>query len=297
MKLGCHLPTMGACATRDALLTFCREAERRDVPSLWVSDHVIFPKTATGRYPGGRFPWQPDTPYLEPVAVLGAAAVATTTARIGSSVFILGHRHPVVMAKMLTTIDTLSNGRLICGVGVGWWEEELTILGAPFHARGRQADEILRVFKELWTSDDPRFEGEFYRFSDVGFEPKPVQKPHPPIWVGGDSPAALRRVVALGDGWHATSKPPQELATSLERLRAAADAAKRPFETIALSIRVALRSDVVRESRQAVVDQLCAYKWLGLTHVMLDFRRDTLAEMLEILDLVTREIRPAVDAV
>ncbi len=253
MKLGCHLPTMGASATREALLAFCREAEARDVPSLWVSDHVIFPRTATGRYPGGRFPWEPDTPYLEPVAVLAAAAVATTKARLGSSVFILGHRHPVVMAKMLTTIE------------------------------------------ELWTSDNPRFEGEFYRFSDVGFAPKPVQKPHPPIWVGGDSPGALRRVVALGDGWHATSKPPEELAKSLVGLRAAAEAGHRPFETIELSVRVALRRGIARESRQAVVDQLSGYKRLGLTHVMLDFRRDTLGEMLEILDLVTRELRPAVD--
>jgi probable F420-dependent oxidoreductase len=295
MEIGCHLPTQGSVATREALLTFCREAEHRQIASLWVSDHVLFPRTATGQYPGGRFPFAPDTPYLEPVAVLAAAAVATTRPRIGSSVFILGHRHPVVMAKMLTTIDALSNGRLVCGVGVGWWEEELTILGAPFHRRGRQADEILRVFKELWTSDHPRFAGEFYRFDDVGFAPKPLQKPHPPIWVGGDSPGAFRRVVTLGDGWHATSKSPADLAASLDRLRAMADAARRPFETIALSIRVALRHALTGDARQAVVDQLAAYKALGLTHVLLDFRRDSLGEMLEILELVAKEIRPVVD--
>ena len=144
MDIGCHLPTQGPVATREALLTFAREAERHRMASLWVSDHVIFPRTATGSYPGGRFPHPPDKAYLEPVAVLAAAAVCTTHARLGASVFILGHRHPVVMAKMLTTIDALSSGRLICGVGVGWWKEEMEILGAPFHARGRQADEILR---------------------------------------------------------------------------------------------------------------------------------------------------------
>ncbi|OGL13070.1 MAG: hypothetical protein A3F92_04195 [Candidatus Rokubacteria bacterium RIFCSPLOWO2_12_FULL_71_22] len=295
MKLGCHLPTQGPLATREALLTFCREAEARDIASLWVSDHVIFPRTATGRYPGRRFPHAPDTPYLEPVAVLAAAAALTRRARIGASVFILGHRHPVVMAKMLTTIDALSEGRLICGVGVGWWEEELTVLGAPFHRRGRQADEILRVFKELWTAERPRFAGEFYRFEDVGFAPKPVQKPHPPIWVGGDSPGAFRRVVTLGDGWHATSKTPEDLRQALERLRAAADAARRPFESLELSIRVTLEQGFVGDGRQAVIDQLCAYKALGLSHTMLDFRRDTLDEMLEGLDVVAREIRPAVD--
>ncbi len=295
MDIGCHLPTQGPLATREALLTFCREAEKREMASLWVSDHVVFPRISTGQYPGGRFPFPPDTPYLEPVAVLAAAAVATRRARIGSSVFILGHRHPVVMAKMLTTIDALSEGRLICGVGVGWWAEELEVLGAPFHQRGRQADEMLRIFKQLWTSEHPRFKGEFYRFDDLGFAPKPVQKPHPPIWVGGDSPGAFRRVVTLGDGWHATSKTPEELRAALQRLRAAADAARRPFETIELSIRVGLKQGAVRDSRQAIVDQLAAYKVLGLTHVMLDFRRDTLAEMLESLDLVARDIRPAVD--
>src|SRR5207245_6613610 len=183
------------------------------------------PRTATGNYPGGRFPHPPDTPYLEPAALLAAAAVCTTRARLGSSVFILGHRHPVVMAKMLTTIDALSNGRLIVGVGVGWWKEELTILGAPFERRGRQADEALEVFKALWTQANPSFEGEFFRFHDVGFAPKPVQQPHPPIWVGGDSPGAFRRVVTLGDGWHATSKTPAQMKEALGRLRETAEKA------------------------------------------------------------------------
>ena len=279
-------------ATRDALMTFAREAEKRDIASLWVSDHVIFPRKATGSYPGGRFPHPPDKAYLEPVVALAAAAVCTSRARLGASVFILGHRHPVVMAKMLTSIDALSNGRLICGVGVGWWKEELEILGAPFHERGRQADEMLRVFKALWTEDNPSFAGEYFRFSDIGFAPKPVQKPHPPIWVGGDSPGAFRRVVTLGDGWHATSKTPAQLKDALVRLRAVADAARRPFDSIALSIRYSLKDELVAQGTQAVVDELCEYKRLGLSHVMIDFRRDDLARMLELLDLVTGTIRP-----
>lgn len=296
MEIGCHLPNQGPVATRAALATFAREAERHGMASLWVSDHVVFPRAATGNYPGGRFPHPPDKPYLEPVAVLAAAAMCTTRARLGASVFILGHRHPVVMAKMLTTIDALSEGRLICGVGVGWWKEELEILGAPFHARGRQADEILRAFKELWTADNPRFEGEFFRFRDLGFAPKPVQKPHPPIWVGGDSPGAFRRVVTLGDGWHATSKTPDELREALGRLRAAADAAKRPWTSLTLSVRVVVKDELLQEGVPALVDRLGAYKRLGLAHVMLDFRRDDLGRMLELLELVATKVRPAVEA-
>src|SRR3989442_1495393 len=250
MDIGCHLPTQGPVATHEALLTFCREAEHRQIASLWVSDHVIFPRTATGRYPGGRFPFAPDTPYLEPVAVLAAAAVATTRPRIGSSVFILGHRHPVVMAKMLTTIDALSNGRLVCGVGVRWWEEELTILDAPSPRRGRHADEIPRVLKELGTPAPPRFAGGFYRFDAGGFPPKPAQKPHPPIWVGGDSPGAFRRVVTLGDGGHATPKSPAELAASLDRPRAPAEARRPPFETLPPPRPVAPRHSRTAEGAQ-----------------------------------------------
>ena len=230
------------------------------------------------------------------MVVLAAAAVCTQRARLGASVFILGHRHPILMAKMLTSIDALSNGRLICGVGVGWWKEELEMLGVPFHQRGRQADEILRAFKVLWSEADPSLDGEFFRFRELGFAPKPVQKPHPPIWVGGDSPGAFRRVVAFGDGWHATSKTPEQLREALGRLRAAADKAKRPFDSIELSLRVGLSDALLAQGKQAAVDLLAEYKRIGLAHVVLDFRRDDLPRMLEILDLVTGTIRPAVDA-
>jgi probable F420-dependent oxidoreductase len=296
VDLGCHLPTQGPVATREALLTFAREADTRGIASLWVSDHVIFPRTATGNYPGGRFPHPPDKPYLEPVIALTAAAAVTTRARLGASVFILGHRHPVVMAKMLTSIDALCNGRLICGVGVGWWKEELEILGAPFHERGRHADECLKVFKALWTQDNPAFDGEFFRFHDVGFAPKPVQKPHPPLWVGGDSPGAFRRVVTLGDGWHATSKTPAEFGEAAARLRKAADGAGRPFETIELSLRFGLKDDLLAQGPQAVIDALAAYARAGCRHVMLEFRRDDLARMLDILGLITSAVQPALVA-
>ena len=153
MLIGCHLPNHGALATRAALVTFAREAERRDVASLWVSDHVVFPRTATGSYPGGRFPHPPDRPYLEPVVVLAAAALATERARLGASVFILGHRHPVVMAKMLTSIDALSEGRLIVGVGVG----PAVLFPSPAHAARTSAHAAAgpTVRNILFTSAPP----------------------------------------------------------------------------------------------------------------------------------------------
>jgi probable F420-dependent oxidoreductase len=290
MDIGCQFPMV---PTREALTTFARQAERHRMASLWVSDHVVIPHDSSG-YAGGRFHHPPEKPYLEPVAVLAAAAMCTDHARLGASVFVLGHRHPVVMAKMLSTIDALSNGRLICGVGVGWWKQEIETLGSPFHARGRQADEILKVFKELWTSDNPRFEGEFYKFRDLGFSPKPVQKPRPPIWVGGDSPGAFRRVIELGDGWHAAGKTPAQMKDRIDRLRKLADEAKRPWESITLSLRFGLTDDLVKQGAQAIADLFGEYKRLGLAHLMVDFRRDELSRMLELLDFLALKVRPAV---
>jgi probable F420-dependent oxidoreductase len=296
MQIGCHLPTQGPVATREALTMFCRQAEAYQMASLWVSDHVVFPHAGGSHYPSGQFPHPPHTAYLEPVAVLAAAAMCTEHARLGSSVFILGHRNPVVMAKMLTTIDTLSNGRLICGVGVGWWREEFAALGIPFAARGRRSTEILRVFKALWTEENPTFDGEFYHFSNIGFAPKPVQKPHPPLWVGGHSLSALRRAVALGDGWHASAQPPEHMREHLKRLHQVAAQAGRDVSSLDISLRLPLPDDTLQGSRQALLDQYGAYKELGLSHLALDFRRDDLSQMLEVLDLVANEIRPAVAA-
>ena len=182
------------------------------------------------------------------------------------------------MAKMLTSIDALSNGRLICGVGVGWWKEELEMLGVPFHQRGRQADEILRAFKVLWSEENPVAGGRVLSGSaSSASRPSRCRSRTPPIWVGGDSPGAFRRVVTLGDGWHATSKTPAQLREALDKLRAAADKAKRPFESIELSIRFGITDAMLAQGKQAVVDVLAEYKRIGLAHIVLEFRRDDLA--------------------
>jgi probable F420-dependent oxidoreductase len=297
MEIGCHLPTtQGPLTARDGLITFAREAERGGLASLWVSDHVVIPRVSTGYGRGGTFPHPPDRPYLDPVTMLAAAAMCTSRVRLGSSVFILGHRHPVVMAKMLATIDALSNGRLICGVGVGWWKEELEIFGVPFKGRGRQADEVLKAFKALWTADDPSFEGEFVRFRDIGFAPKPVQKPHPPLWIGGASPGAFRRVVALGDGWHASPRSLDDFRKGLAELRTTAETAGRSFETIEVSLRFNLPDALVAQGPQPLIDQLGEYTRLGVRHVLIEFRRDDLGRMLELLGLVVGTVRPALDA-
>ena len=150
----------------------------------------------------------------------------TSTLQLATSVTIVPYRNPIVTTKAFATIDVLSKGRVVVGVRVGWMREEFEALGsAPFEERGAVTDEYLRAFKELWTSDNPKFEGKYCRFSDIVFLPKPVQKPHPPIWVGGESPAALRRTAEFGNGWYPLrSNPdfplgePKQLEDALGRL-------------------------------------------------------------------------------
>ena len=297
MEFGFSLPGRGPLASIDVVLKLAEKADALQFDSLFVTDHVVmpvasgksvYPYTASGQFPGGL-----AQDYLEPLATLAHLAHATKRARLGISVLVVPYRNPLLQAKMLATIDVLSGGRLICGVGVGWWRQELEILGVDFARRGRAADEALRVFKALWTEREPRFDGEFYRVADVGFEPKPVQKPHPPIWVGGNTTAALRRVVALGDGWHAMSKTPDELRASLAELRTLAEAAGRAWKTIEISMRFELSETVLADGVQAVVDRLGEYGRLGVGHTAVVFRREDPKRMLELLDLVATKIRPA----
>ena len=166
----------------------------------------------------------------------------------------------------------------------------------PFHRRGRQADEYLRAFTELWTKDAPAFEGEFVRFRDIGFMPKPLQAPRPPIWVGGNSPGAFRRVAELGDGWHAMSRSPEQFREELARVREAALRAGRDPAALAISLRFSLGEELLAKGPQAIVDLLAAYKRAGLQHVLVEFRREDHRRMLEILDLVAAKVCPAVEA-
>jgi probable F420-dependent oxidoreductase len=222
--------------------------------SVMIADHVVFPVTINSKYPytvTGAFPGQGDA--LEQLTLMAFIAAKTRTLRLVSSVMIVPHRNPVVTAKMLATIDVLSRGRVTVGVGVGWLREEFQALGAPdFDRRGSVSDEYIRIMKTLWTECPASFAGEFYRFEAVRCLPAPVQKPHPPIWVGGHSKAALRRVARLGDGWHpvganpAVPLRPPELAASLDELCRLTEAEGRDPSRLTISYKA---PSMIRASR------------------------------------------------
>ena len=182
-----------------------RRADGLGYHSVWVGDHVVFPAQLQSKYPyhpEGRFPVDSNDNFLDPLTVLSYVAACTTTVRLGTGVLIVPYRNPVVTAKMVASMDVLSHGRVILGGGSGWLREEFEVLHAPYRQRGDQTDEYLQVMKALWTQDQARFDGRYEKFSDIVCAPKPVQKPHPPIWIGGHSKRALRRTATLGDGWY-----------------------------------------------------------------------------------------------
>src|SRR5215475_2973587 len=199
MNFGCHLPMFGPMATRDNVLAFARRMERLGYESLWASDHVVIPYSIESRYPYGEtgtFPLPPESNFLEPLATLSLVAGVTERVKLGTTVLVLPHRHPVLTAKAVATLDHLAPGRVILGAGVGWMREEIELLGAPYDRRGAWTDEAIRIMRACWRDERVSFRGRFFGFPEVGLAPKPARGTIP-IWIGGHTPRALRRVAEL----------------------------------------------------------------------------------------------------
>jgi probable F420-dependent oxidoreductase len=230
----------GALDVARGLFDSARHAEELGFDAVWVNDHLIFPQVMKSTYPGtptGRNVSVADTQSILMDALTQLAALCSTTrhVKLGTKVLVLPYRHPLLAAKMLATIDVLSGGRLIVGAGVGWMREEFDTFGAAsYEHRGSLSDEYIRIFREVWTQELPAFEGHWYRFSGFGFQPKPVQS-HVPIWIGGHSDAALRRVARLGDGWLATGMGPEMLLPRVTELRRLVEHEGRAWHEIALA--------------------------------------------------------------
>lgn len=225
MQFGVVLPQFGALArppdVTHHIRTVAQTAERLGYDVLWTADHIIFPQTITTPYPyGGRFPYPTTDPILGIIATLSYVAALTARITLGSSVLVLPYRNPVVLAKELASLDVLSGGRLLLGVAAGWLKEEFDMLGVPFHERGRRTDEYIDLLRVLWTQDRATFHGRSFTMTDAACFPKPVQQPQPPIWIGGGSPAALRRVARRGDGWIAVPRSSlDDLANDIQEIR------------------------------------------------------------------------------
>jgi probable F420-dependent oxidoreductase len=260
-----------------------------------------YPYTVGGNFPGG---WEA----LEQLSLMAFIAGKTQNLRLITSVMILPYRNPVVTAKMLATIDVLSKGRVTVGVGVGWLREEFETLGCfEFDRRGALSDEYLKIFKILWSQEPASFDGEFYRFDALHFLPKPIQKPYPPIWIGGHSRPALRRVARFADGWHpvganpAVPLQPKQFAESCEELRRLTELEGRRYEDLTICFKAPLYDkDAITVSgtdrrsfsgsTSQIVDDIGTYGELGMHELIVDFRSDTLNETLERMAQFREEI-------
>jgi probable F420-dependent oxidoreductase len=222
VKFGLSTLTRGLCTTREAYQAVAGAAERAGFDFLSVSDHLVVPAQLQSAYPyaaGGAFGGEHGH-CLDQLATIAFLAGATERLCLLTSVLVVPYRSAIPTAKLLASIDVLSNGRLIIGAGAGWMREEFLHLEVPFEARGGLTDEYLEAFRELWTKDRPAYRGQHVRFSDLLFYPKPMQKPHPPIWIGGESAAARRRAIRFADAWYPASNNQGRPLDTPERLRA-----------------------------------------------------------------------------
>jgi probable F420-dependent oxidoreductase len=208
---------------------------------VWIGEHLILPVNYTSKYPytsDGRFPAPLDVPFHDPMLALAYAAALTSKIKLATGIFVVPLRNPVATAKSVASLDVLSNGRVIFGIGIGWFAEEFAAAGADFKDRARRTREYIELMKALWTQENPVYESKSFSVKDVRFSPKPVQKPYPPIVVGGTSEFAIKRAVRYGDGWYAVARSMDEARKLIAQLRDQERAAKRtrPVE-ITLSLR------------------------------------------------------------
>jgi probable F420-dependent oxidoreductase len=291
MQFGVALPHFSRLASREAVFKVARDAEALGYDSIWTTDHVLMAAD------------QPE-PYgtiLEAVVTLTYVAAVTERVRLGTSVVVLTQREPVLVAKQAATLDVLSGGRLILGVGAGWNEREFGFLGASFHDRGRRLDEYIQALRTLWSAPDPRFDGQVVHFQNVSFQPRPVQPGGPPIWLGGGSRAALRRAATLCDGWHAVGTSVENFAAGMDTIRQLAGQ-RQVVGSVRLRAAVGRRlpeqpgargggQATLSGSREEILGRIQAYQAAGASELVLYFGADDLEANLAEMRRFAEEVR------
>jgi len=299
MKFGICLP-IRIDADAGTNVSIAKTAEEIGFDSVWASDHVIMPENRVGMF---------SENFYDPFILLSYIAAETSRIKIGTSVIILPYRNAVVVAKMIATLDALSGGRVIFGVGPGWMKEEFETLGVPHDTRGRMTNEYLTAIKILWETDKPEFEGEFVKFSGIKFHPKPLQKPHPPILIAGSSVLAIKRAVRFGDGWHPTWVSPEDVQKGIAELRSVAEKEGRDLSGFAYTVRnrIKITEDggerlpdkggneptfALRGTVSEIKDYIAGYGELGVSHIVFDPDVDTADEIFDIMERLAEEVIP-----
>jgi len=298
MKFGICLP-IRLDAGAPANIEIAKTAEALGFDSVWASDHVVIPAGRSGIF---------TEHFYDPFTLLAFIASGTSRILLGTSVIILPYRNPLVTAKMAASLDVVSGGRLVFGVGPGWMREEFDALGIPYESRGRMTDEYIEIIKTLWEKDDPEYEGEFFSFSDVRFDPKPVQKPGPPVWIAGSSERAMRRAALSGDGWQPTGISPDDIADGIARIRSIADGAGRDAGGMTFSVRNRVKilgpgretkaePDIptvftMRGTPGKIAEYIHEYMGRGVSHIVFDPDAGGTGEIFDLMEILSKEVLP-----
>lgn len=318
MQFGFSMPFRGPLATPEIIREMAGLADSLGYDVITVSDHLVVPRVVTANYPyseDGEFAWTSagEADCMEQFTLLGWLAAVTSRTKLLTSVAVVPHRNPIFMAKSLATTDQLSSGRVLFGVGAGWMREEFEALNLPdFAARGRVTDEYLRIIRTLWTEKWASYDGEFMRFAEVAAEPKPVQQPGPPVWVGGESAPALRRTVALGDVWYPFGSNPKFRMDTIaayvkrrDRLFGLAEEAGRDPHSIGLAYNCAFHSETAQSftgdrpgrltftgSPEQRAEDIRALADVGVTTMMMNVTAPDRTRMKERIAAFAEEVMP-----
>ena len=310
MRIGVNLPTVGLDHDRDFILPVAEAAERLGFDSLWATDHIVMSYARESEYPYQRskteIAMEPGIQWIDPLLTLTLAVGATERVKVGTSVLVVPYRNPVVLANQCSTLDVLSGGRLILGVGTGWMREEFEALGVPPGERGRRTDEALEAMRILWSQDPASFQGNFFSFSDIVLACQPRTEGGPPIWVGGNTDPALRRALRYGDAWHGFEIYPEDLADVRARLERLGEEAGRDPASLELTVVRGLMVPGTEEdswipgrrwlggehpSSESIVDELGRLEQEGATMCVVQI--SALAPLVpEALDWVAAEVLP-----
>ena len=261
MQIGYFSVGIGPTVNPEWVRTVATTAERLGFSSIWAPEHVVLLDQYASKYPysTGKFPAPTDTPIADPFTTLAYAAACTNKIRLATGICLVPEHNPLVLAKTVATVDRLSNGRFIFGVGVGWLAEEFEALGVPFERRGQRTREYVDVMRKLWTERSSSHQGEFVKFTNVLSYPKPVSNKGVPVWFGGESNPALRRVAEYGDGWIGFNLLPDQAAEKVKRIEELLEINGRKRSDVKLAVSPytnPIKSDDLKRYRDAAVEEV-----------------------------------------
>ncbi len=304
MQFGISLVVRGPDAGAETFVALAQQAELLEFDSLWCSAHIILPPQVTSGYamrPGVHYPPHWNEGYWEPFTVLSYVAAHTKRIRMGTSVLVLPMHNPFEVAKQIAEVDQLSNGRFDFGIGVGWFKEEFEVLGQNFHNRGARTNDALELIRTLWRDEPATYQGKFYQVENGWFSPKPVQKPGPPIWVAGASPAALKRAARFADVWHPVRSTFDDITRDRKAIVPLLEEQGRTADSVRFAVKLPLlfqdgppsEGQFPTQGRVTdIVDGLKRYRDCGVDHFVFDFVPETRAMASDTMERFANEVKP-----